>query len=133
MLNFIRQNLSKYTKNVKSTAYLSLICPILEYFSLVWDPYLLADTQSIEKVQRRAARWVLSDYSRFDSVTSMLNELQWPTLSSHRKLARLSTFFKIIHHLSISSLPYYFIPFNRLTRHHHSLHYNIINPSVRIN
>ena len=41
MLNFIRQNLS--TKDVKSTAYLSLIHPILEYSSPVWDPYLLAD------------------------------------------------------------------------------------------
>ena len=133
MLNLMRQNLSKCTKDVKSTAYLSLGRPILEYSSPVWDPYLLADTQSIEKVQRRAARWVSSDYGRFNSVTSMLNELQWPTLSSHQKLARLSTFFKIIHHLSMPSLPHYFIPVNRSTRHHHSLHYNIINPSVRIN
>ena len=70
MLNFIRRNLSKCTKDVKSTAYLSLVHPILEYSSPVWDPYLLADIQSIEKVQRRAARWVSSDYSRFNNVTS---------------------------------------------------------------
>ena len=44
MLNFIRRNLSKCTKDVKSTAYLSLVRPILEYSSPVWDPYLLADT-----------------------------------------------------------------------------------------
>ena len=55
MLNFIRRNLSKCTKDVKSTAYLSLVLPILECSSPVWDPYLLADIQSIEKVQRRAA------------------------------------------------------------------------------
>ena len=59
-----------YTKDVKSTAYLSLVHPILEHSSPVWDPYLLADIQSIEKVQRHAARWVSSDYSRFNSVTS---------------------------------------------------------------
>ena len=81
MLNFIQQNLSKCTKDVKSTAYLSLVHPILEYSSPVQDPYLLADIQSIEKAQ-----WVSSDYSRFNnnkinSVTSVLNELQWPTLS----------------------------------------------------
>ena len=131
MLNFIRRNLSKCTKDVKSTAYLSLVHPILEYSSPVWDPYLLADIQSIEKIQRHAARWVSCDYSRFNSVTYVLNELQWPTLSSHQKLVRLSTFFKIIHHLSMPSLHHYFIPINRLTRHHHSLHYNIMNPSVR--
>ena len=55
MLNFIRQNLSKCSKEVKSTAYLSLVCPILEYSSSVWDPYLLSDIQSIEKVHRHAA------------------------------------------------------------------------------
>ena len=94
MLNFIQQNLSKCTKDMKSTAYHSLVRPILEYSSLVWDPYLLAHIQSIEKVQRSASRWVLSDYSTFNSVTSMLNELQWPTLFSRQKFARLSTFLR---------------------------------------
>ena len=84
-------------------------------------------------VQRRAARWVSSDYSRFSSVTSMLNKLQWPMLSSRQKFARLSVFYKIIHCLSTPPLPCYFIPITRLTRHHHSLHYNIISPSVRTN
>ena len=110
MLNFIRRNLSKCSKEVKSTAYLSLVHPILEYSSSVWDPYLLTDIQSIEKVQRRAARWVSSDYNTFSSVTSMLNNLQWPTLSNRQKFARLSTFYKIIHHLSMPPLPHYFLP-----------------------
>ena len=35
MLNFIRQNLSKCTKDAKYTAYLSLVHPILEYSSPV--------------------------------------------------------------------------------------------------
>ena len=43
MFNFIRRNLSKCSKEVKSTAYLSLVCPILEYSSSVWDPYLLIE------------------------------------------------------------------------------------------
>ena len=38
-----------YTKDVKSIVYLSLVRPILEYSSPIWDPYLLADIQSIEK------------------------------------------------------------------------------------
>ena len=56
-----------------------------------------------------------------------------PYLASRQKFARLSTFFKIIHHLSMPSLPHYFIPIDQLTHHHHSLHYNIVNPSVRTN
>ena len=113
MLNFIRQNLSKCSKGVKSIAYLSIVRPILEYCSPVWDPYLSTDIQAIEKIQRRAARYVSSDYGRTSSVTSMLNELRWPSLASRRKFARLSAFYKIIHHLSPPSLPHYFIPINR--------------------
>ena len=36
---------------MKSTAYLNLVRPILEYSSPVWYPYLLADIQSIANVQ----------------------------------------------------------------------------------
>ena len=72
MLNFIWQNLSKCSKEVKSTAYLSLVHPILEHSSPVWDTYLYTDIHSIEKVQRCAVRWVSSDYSRFKTATSII-------------------------------------------------------------
>ena len=41
----------------------------------------------LEKVQRRAARWVMSDYSWSSSVTVMLNHLGWPTLVERRLFA----------------------------------------------
>ena len=83
MLNLLRRNLSKCCKEIKSLAYLSLVHPILEYSSAVWDPYITTDvlSYSMEKIQRQAARWVTSDYAWTSSVTSMLNDLQWPTLS----------------------------------------------------
>ena len=49
-----------------------------------------------EMVQRRAARFVKSRFRRTDSVTAMLEELGWPTLSKRRKDARLILFHKII-------------------------------------
>ena len=36
--------------------------------------------KEIEKVQRRAVRWTLSDYSWYNSVTEMLSQLQLATL-----------------------------------------------------
>ena len=39
--------------------YESLIRPHLEYASSVWDLYLAEDILELEKVQRRAARWVV--------------------------------------------------------------------------
>ena len=49
----------------------------------------------LEKVQRRAARWVLNDYGQFSSVISMLDQLSWPALQTHRKLSRLHTLHKV--------------------------------------
>jgi len=49
-----------------------------EYCSTVWDSHLRKDINELEKVQRRAARWAMSNYSWSSSVTSMLELLQWP-------------------------------------------------------
>ena len=78
MLNFVKRNLYRCSAETKSLAYTSIVRPLLEYGSAVWDPYLQKNMQSIEMVQRRAARWVKSDYRYDSSVTSMLADLRWP-------------------------------------------------------
>ena len=50
MLNLLRQNLSKCSKDIKTIAYLSLVRPILEYSSVVWDPHSTTDVLYIEKI-----------------------------------------------------------------------------------
>ena len=67
----------------------------MEYAAPVWDPYYNTDIYKLEKVQRRAARWILSDYSR-NSVTSLLSSLSIPTLQQRRQSSRLTLFYKII-------------------------------------
>ena len=88
-LNFLKRNLSKCSSRVKEATYLTMVRPQLEYTSDVWDPHYVGDIMELEKVQQRAARWVLNDYGRSSSVSSMLNQLSWPTLQSRRKLSRL--------------------------------------------
>ena len=57
VLNFIKRNLYNCSKEIiKSKAYLTLVRPILEYASPVWDPHLIKDCDQIEEVQRAAAR-----------------------------------------------------------------------------
>ena len=80
-LNFIKRNLHKCTSNTKSLAYTSLVRPTLEYASSVWDPFQNKNILAIEMIQRRAARWVKSDYNWTSSVTAMLHDLQWSMLS----------------------------------------------------
>ena len=79
-LNFLKHILNKCSSEVKESAYLTMVRPQLEYASDVWDPHQVGDIMKLEKAQRRAACWVLSDYSRFGTVTLMLDQLSWPTL-----------------------------------------------------
>jgi len=123
--NFIRRNLHRCSRSTKAKAYSSMVRPILEYCSTVWDPHILKDVNELEKVQRRSARWVMSDYNWSSSVTSMLNLLQWPTLTNRRLTARLHTFYKSIYHLTAVQLPPYFSQTQRSTRQYHPLHFII--------
>ena len=74
-----------------------MIQPILEYASTVWDPHTNVNITKLESVQRRAARFCLGDYSHYSSVTCMLQLLDLPSLQSRRKLAKLTTMYKIIY------------------------------------
>jgi len=47
----------------------------MEYAATVWDPYHHNDISQLEKVQRRAVRWALNDFDRYNSVTAMLQQL----------------------------------------------------------
>ena len=57
------------------------------------------DIDRIENVQRRAARFIYSDYKRTSSVTAMMNELGWKPLNERRKEQRLVLLFKIVNDL----------------------------------
>ena len=117
MLDFIKRNLSKCSYAIKSTAYTTLVRPILEYATEVWDPH---HKFLIKMVQRRAARWVLSDYRFQSSITAMINELGWATLEQRRKRNRL-IHFKIINGYTLGAeLPTIYLPQTIITRHHHS-------------
>ena len=99
-LGFIRRNLKKCPKALKELAYLSLVRFKLEYAASVWDPHHTSDTNKLEQVQRRAARFVCNNYSPYSSVTQMLSDLGWQQLKNRRKHIRLALFYKIVHHLT---------------------------------
>ena len=81
VLGFLQCNVQKCCLEVKCSCYKSLVYPILEYTSIIWSPYHQHNIHSIEIVQRRAARFVSSNYDRYASVTQMLNNIGWPTMS----------------------------------------------------
>ena len=72
----------------------------------LWSPYQQCDIYQIEKIQRSAARWVTNDYSRYSSVSVMLNDLCWSSLEHRRNYLKLVMFFKINHgQAQVSPMP----------------------------
>ena len=95
-LGFVKRNVVAKNKDIKTMAYNSLVRPQVEYASVVWSPYTKDNINKIEKVQRRAARWVTNDYSSYSSVTDMLSNLGWRSLENRRTDTRLAMFYKIV-------------------------------------
>ena len=97
-LGFLKRNLKHCPQDSRRTAYLSLVRSTLEYSSIVWDPYLQKDTDKLEKVQLRAARFITGNYTSRDQgcVSQMLAELNLPPLQDRRKANRLTFFFKVV-------------------------------------
>ena len=103
---FLRRNLRINTTHVKETAYKGLVRPILEYCSPVWDPYNIKKyVTNIEKVQRRAARFVCRRFHNMSSPTEMIQQLKWESLEHRRRISRLTMFYKIQHGLVAVPLP----------------------------
>ena len=95
---FLRRNLWRCPVAVKQKMYFTLVRPLLEYASSVWDPHTTSDIHKIEMVQHRAARFVIGNYSKTSgTVTNILQQLNWPTLEQRRKESRLINLYKIQH------------------------------------
>ena len=104
-LGLLRRILSGCTPEVKQTAYLTLVRPKLEYASSVWNPHTQCNIDKIEMVQRRAARFVYNDYSRFSHVSSMIKALGWHSLEHRRLTNQVFMFYKIYKGLVGISFP----------------------------
>ncbi len=67
----------------------------IEYGAIVWDPHTKSDIDRLERVQRRAARFITNDYrSRTPGcVTNMLHDLKLPSLQIRRIKAAAAHFY----------------------------------------
>ena len=127
ILGLLQRNIYQCSRDTKIKAYKALVRPHLEYAAAVTDPYQTKYIQMLDKVQRRAARFVVNNYRRRSSVTDMINELEWECLAERRKNARLCTFYSIHNGES----PIIFNQLHRRDTKHSSRHlskdsYNII-------
>ena len=127
-IGFLRRNLNIGSVSIKQQAYFSLVWPLVEYASTVWDSYTQTNIQKLEMVQRRAARYVTSRHRNTSSVSNMLQSLNWRSIEARRKDARLCMMFKIYRELvAIRKEGRLLSPKQHGTRHKHSRAYQPIS------
>jgi len=84
--------------------YLRYVCYVYCRLHITMTNY--TSTKSMVKMQLRAARFVKQDYRSTTSVSSLISQLGWQTLSDRRRNSHLSLMYKSLHGLagiSISS------------------------------
>ncbi|KAK3099192.1 hypothetical protein FSP39_000806 [Pinctada imbricata] len=96
---FLQRNISRCPNKTMELCYTTLVIPLMEYGSIIWDPHSADLTRKLEMVQRRSARFVTHDHRRTSSVTSMLDHLQWRTLQERRVQARAIMMYRIVSNL----------------------------------
>ena len=99
-LGFIRCNPGDCSKQVKVTAYTTMVRPTLEYSSPVWDPMPPPLRQKLEQVME-GCQVVFSVYTDRTPgcVTKMVKDLGWESLKHRRYISRLMMIFKIHHQI----------------------------------
>ena len=87
---FLHRNIRTCPRKIKHLAYTTLVRPILEYASIIWNPHTDSNTLKLETVQRRSARRIMQNYNRHASVTTMLQYLDLPTLNNAAAIPKSS-------------------------------------------
>jgi len=148
VLGMLRRNLKAAPPNTKALAYRSIVRPLLEYSSCVWDPHTATQKNQLEGVQRRAARFVFNNYISLynytppsgpytpwttHSVTSMIRTLGWKPLEQRRGEARLVLFYKAVHGIVAIPVSQFLTPENKIHNTRHSRPYLYTIPHTRTN
>ena len=111
-LAMLKRNIKLASQKIKDKAYKSLIRPQLEFASSVWAPWQQSLINKIEQTQRRAVRYVTSDYNPFNSVSLHISNLKWDTLEDRRNKSRLCMFYKMAHNQAAIPYQLYIQPSN---------------------
>ena len=95
---FLRRNLRSFPLDCRKSAYTTLVRSLLDYGSIIWDPYLKQDIDKLERVQRQAARFITGDYKTREEgcVTRMLETLELSSLEQRRSFNRLVFMYKVV-------------------------------------
>ena len=96
MMSFLERNFYRCPPHIKIKLYNALVRPILEYGCSAWDPYRKYQIEQLEKINKRAARFVTGNHKREHGETEKnMVTLGWPPLLERRNKIKLTMLFKI--------------------------------------
>ena len=84
------------SSDVKLLCYNTLIGTKLEYACIVWGPYTKTNINNLERVQRKAVRFIFNKFSRLDSPTELMKANHIEPLEMRRQKKRVD-FLKLLY------------------------------------
>ena len=103
-LGLLRRHLHSCKPNIKEIGYKSLVRPKLEFCCSIWDPYHQDQKDQLEAVLRKATRFVMRNYKRDSSVSTIIQQLKWQSLEERRAVSRLTFTYKAFHEITAVKL-----------------------------
>jgi hypothetical protein len=83
-------------EEVKTTAYATLVRPLLEYAAPAWDSNIQTNADRLNRIQKQAARFCKNEYGREEgTMMKIFKELNWKPLETRRKIQRTTMVYKI--------------------------------------
>jgi len=97
MAGLIRRTFKHLDKNIFKKLFVAMVRPHLEYCQFIWSPYVKADIERIENVQRRASKYIpeLNNLS----YQERLKSLDLPTLKYRRSRGDMIECYKLMNGL----------------------------------
>ena len=83
-LGFVKRIVGRSDEKVLERCNFTLVGPHLEYACSIWDSANKHCIRELEKVQRKAIRFVKNSYDKTASVTQMLKDAGWELLEERR-------------------------------------------------
>lgn len=92
----LKRRLKDCSNNTKLIAYKTFVRSLMEYADVVWDPHTKSNINKLERIQKKALRFIFNTYGRNTSISELYVRSGVPSLQKRRKISRLKFIFNLL-------------------------------------